>query len=433
MANRQLEYIDPTALHGNARNPRKHSRAQIRAIADSISAFGFNAPILVDRECQVIAGHGRLAAAKLLGLEKVPAIRLEDLTEAQAKAYMLADNKLTDSSSWDDTALALHLKELSELRLDFQVEDTGFSTAEIDIHLQTLEEGEIDQSDAFEIATGDTVSKSGDIWALGEHRIICGDALQPDTYKLLLGPDRAAAVFADLPYNLKIGGMVSGLGKVQHSEFAMASGEMTPLEFEQFLATIFGLLAEHSQVGSVMYACMDFRHMQELLRAKDQAKLELLNLCVWAKTNAGMGSFYRSQHELVFVLRNGADRHRNNVQLGRYGRNRTNVWTYPGGNAFAGKRNKRGLEFHPTVKPLALVADAILDCSTRGDLILDNFLGSGTTVLAAQRTGRRAAGIEIDPKYVDTSIIRWQRMTGREAQHVTGGSFQFIKAQRAQS
>ena len=433
LAERSLEYISPDAICANTRNPRKHSPAQIRAIADSVASFGFNAPILVDRTSRIVAGHGRLQAAKLLGLTSVPVIRLEDLTDAQAQAYMLADNKLTDNSVWDEGLLASHLKELSELNLEFEIEDTGFSTSEIDLRIQSLDDVDGDDDDQINPATGPSVTRLGDLWLLGEHRVICGDALDNSIYEALLGEERASAVFADLPYNLKIGGMVSGLGKVKHDEFVMASGEMSTKEFEDFLAKIFGHLSGYSQQGAVMYACMDFRHMEELMAAANRARLKLLNLCVWVKTNGGMGGFYRSQHELVFVLRNGGDRHRNNIQLGRFGRNRTNVWTYPGASSFSGRGRERRLEFHPTVKPVRLVADAILDCTARGDLIMDCFLGSGTTVLAAERTGRRAVGIELEPKFVDTTIGRWQQLTGQEARNKAGQTFAEVQCQRRSS
>jgi len=402
----------------------------VRSIAESISAFGFNAPILVDRECQVIAGHGRLQAARLLELSSVPVVRLEELTEAQARAYMLADNKLTDSSAWDEGLLATHLKELSELDLGFELEATGFATSEIDLRIQGLDDTDTDQDDDFELDSGPPVSRLGDVWLLGRHRVICADALQTSTYETLLLEERASAAFVDLPYNLKIGGMVSGRGKVTHPEFVMASGEMSTAEFEQFLAAVFGQLASFTRQDAVLYACMDHRHLQEMLTGLTRAKLELLNLCVWVKTNGGMGAFYRSQHELVFVLRNGAGQHRNNVQLGRFGRNRTNVWTYPGASSFASKGSERGLAYHPTVKPVRLVADAILDCTGRDDLVLDCFLGSGTTVLAAERTGRRTAGIELDPRYVDTTIRRWERLTGNKACHQSGCSFDALLDKR---
>ena len=341
-SNRTIQYLAPSDLKGDPRNPRKHSPAQSRAIAKSIQSFGFNAPILTDRHGRVVAGHGRLEAAKLLGLEKVPVICLEDLTDAQAKAYMLADNKLTDRSSFDPELVAIHLKELSEIALEFDIEDTGFELPEIDLLIQGLEEQDDPEAvDEFTGAEGPAVARPGDVWCLDEHRIFCGSALDPAAYSSLLVGERVGAVFTDPPYNVPIAGHVSGLGAKSHREFPMASGEMASGEFTGFLATALGLAQTHSQPGAVMFCCMDWRHMGELLAAGQASHLDLLNLCVWAKTNGGMGSFYRSQHELVFVFRNGPQPHRNNVQLGRFGRNRSNVWFYAGANSFPRKGRER--------------------------------------------------------------------------------------------
>ena len=422
---RKLNYLPLSELRLDPGNPRKHSRAQIRAIARSIESFGFNAPILASAENVILAGHGRFEAAKLLELKQVPVIRLEDLTQAQAKAYTLADNKLTDRSSWDEEQLAVRLQELSAMALEFQIEDTGFELAEIDLLIQGLAGDETDAQalDEFRVAPGPAVSRVGDLWCLGPHKIYCGSALDEAAYSALLADEKAAGVFTDPPYNVKINGNVSGLGAVSHREFAMASGEMTPDQFTAFLSTVFGLLQNHTDPGAIMYACMDWRHLGEMLAAGQACTLDLLNLCVWVKTNGGMGAFYRSQHEMVLVFRNGHEQHRNNVQLGRFGRNRSNVWHYPGANAFPRKGRNNPLKLHPTVKPVALVADTMLDATARGDIVLDPFLGSGTTILAAERTERRGYGIELDPLYVDTAIMRWQRMTGLQANRSSGELF----------
>lgn len=414
------------------RNPRSHDRAQIRAIARSIAAFGFNAPILVDGANRIIAGHGRYEAAKLLDLPDVPVIRLEHLTEAQAKSYMLADNKLTDRSSWNDRELALQLKELSDLAIDFEIEATGFELPEIDFRIQSLDPPEVaDKADEFSLASGPAVLRPGDLWRLGQHRLFCGSALEASAYAALLETERAAAVFTDPPYNVKVDGHVCGAGAIKHREFAMAAGEMDEDEFTRFLTTSLQLSAAHCKPGAVLYACMDWRHISEMLAAQRALGFELLNLCVWVKSNGGMGSFYRSRHELVFVFRNGETRHVNNVQLGRFGRNRTNVWNYAGANSFKRKGREKALELHPTVKPLAMVSDAILDSTQRDDIILDPFCGSGTTILAAERTGRRGYGVELDPLYVDTAIERWQRMTRAQARHACGKTFAEVKSERS--
>ena len=424
----QLLRLD--CLKPNPANPRKHGRAQVQALAKSIEAFGFNAPVLVDKNKQIIAGHARYEAAKMLGLEQIPVICLEHLSEVQSKAYMLADNQLTDRSSWNDEALALHLKELTDLALDFEIEAIGFEPPEIDIRIQSLDTTPEDQADNFEIAAGPLVSKPSDLWLLDSHRLYCGSALDLAAYNAVLADQQAAAVFTDPPYNVKINGHASGKGKIAHPEFPMASGEMTEAEFTNFLHQVFGLLSASCQDGALIYTCMDWRHMGELLAATRGVGLELLNLCVWAKTNGGMGTLYRSRHELVFVLKNGQAPYLNNVQLGRFGRNRSNVWNYPGANTFSRKKGRPRLDLHPTAKPIALVADAILDCTQRDDIVLDAFVGSGTTIIAAERTGRRCYGVELDPRYVDTAINRWQRFTGRKAYNGQGQTFDQVAVER---
>lgn len=424
---KHITLLSTSALVPYPRNPRKHSRAQVRALAKSIKAFGFNAPILIDKTRQILAGHGRIEAAKLLGIETVPVIFLEHLNPTQAQAYMLADNKLTDESSWDDPILAVNLKELTELALDFDIEATGFEAPEIDIRIQSLEDaGTTEKADEFDIAEGPAITVPGDTWITGPHRVFCGDALLSQSYTALFGEEKAAAAFTDPPFNLRIHGHVSGNGQTTHREFPMASGEMSEAEFTGFLTTSLSNICTHTTPGALIYACMDWRHMGEILAAGRLAACDLINLCVWVKTNGGMGSLYRSRHELVVVFRNGNEPHLNNVQLGRFGRNRSNVWNYAGANTFG----RKGAELHPTIKPIALVADAILDSTKRGDIVLDPFLGSGTTLLAAERTHRRCYGIELDPLYVDTAIERWQRLTGRKAHSHLGETYDMIKERR---
>jgi DNA modification methylase len=411
-------------------NPRKHGRAQIRAIARSIEAFGFNAPILVGKNNKIVAGHGRYEAAMLLGIDKVPVVLLDHLTPTQAKAYMLADNKLTDRSTWDDRKLAIHLKELSDLVLDFDIEAIGFEPPEIDLRIQSLDSALEEADDQFELATGPVVSRTGDLWLLGSHRLFCGSALDATSYHALSNGERAAAAITDPPYNVKIDGHVSGKGKTSHREFAMASGEMSEAEFSDFLHQAFRHINTYCRDGALIYSFMDWRHMAEILAAGRAANLNLLNLCVWAKTNGGMGSLYRSRHELVFVFKSGHEPHTNNVQLGRFGRNRSNVWNSPGANTFARSGPKKQLESHPTVKPIALIAAAILDCTRRNDIVLDPYVGSGTTILAAERTGRRCHAIEVDGRYVDTAIKRWERLTKQEAKYINGKTFAQTRSDR---
>jgi 16S rRNA G966 N2-methylase RsmD len=426
---RRIEELKPDPA-----NPRRHSTKQIRQIANSIKSFGFNAPIAVDHDDNVVFGHGRLLACRLLGWTEVPTLRLDHLSPAQARAFMLADNRLAELADWDDRRLAQHLKELSQLVLDFSIEDTGFEIGEIDLRIASLDlmPGADDPADLLpELPAGPPISKIGDLWVLGRHRLLCGSALDAAAFAALTGEERAATVFTDPPYNVPIDGHTSGLGAIHHRPFPMACGEVGAAEFTAFLAAALGNLATFSVDGSVHFICMDWRHLEELLAASRNAYDGTLNLCVWTKTNAGMGSFYRSQHELVFVFKHGRRGHRNNVQLGRFGRHRSNVWTYPGANSFA-RHGEEGnlLALHPTVKPVAMVADAILDCTARGDIVLDAFVGSGTTIVAAERTGRRCHAIELDPGHTDTTVRRWQALTGDAARHAANGrSFDDLAAE----
>ena len=412
-------------------NPRLHSPSQVKQIGRSIEAFGFNAPVLIDRDGKVVAGHGRILACKLLGWTEVPTICLDHLTEAQARAFMIADNRLTENSTWDDRLLAEQLQELSLLELDFSIEAVGFQMAEIDLRIEGLNsqpEGD-DPADVMpEPQAGPPVTRAGDLWLLGPHRVLSASALEDNSYATVMEDEKASMAFADPPYNVRIQGHVSGLGAIHHREFAMAAGEMTEAEFTTFLARIFSLLGRYSFDGALHYICMDWRHLSELLNAGGQAYTEHKNLCVWVKNHTGMGAFYRSRHELILVYKHGHASHRNNILLGKFGRDRTNVWTYPGPRTPSEEGNL--LALHPTVKPVQLVADAILDCTARGEIVLDAFLGSGTTLMAAQRVGRRCYGIELDELYVDTIIRRWQAFTGDDARHASSGrSFKEIEAE----
>jgi DNA modification methylase len=415
-----VHYRIPADLRINPRNPRTHSPAQVGHIADSIREFGFTNPVLIDEADQVLAGHGRLAAARQLGLETVPTVRLSTMSEAQKRAYVIADNRLAEKAAWDPELLALELSYLSDMDLDFDVTITGFDVAEIDIAIQAVTETSAADDVPDPEIDSPPVSALGDLWRLGPHRLLCGDARDPAAYAQLLGDERAAVVFTDPPYNVPIQGHVSGLGKATHDEFAMASGEMNPAEFTAFLTSVCQQLTAFSTDGSLHYLCIDWRHLGELLAAGNAVYTELKNLCVWAKTNAGMGSLYRSQHELVFVFKHGTAPHRNNVELGRHGRYRTNVWSYAGANTFRRGRDQ-DLADHPTVKPVALVADALLDCSKRRDLVLDCFGGAGTTLIAAERVGRRARVLELEPRYVDVTLRRYLALTGTEPVHVASG------------
>src|SRR5271154_6844783 len=419
----EVTYLSTTSLKPHPQNPRVHTDKQVGQIAQSIEAFGFNVPILVDHRQNVVAGHGRLLAARKLGWNTVPVIKLNHLNESQYSAFLIADNRLPENSSWDERPLGEQLKVLSELELDFDLEVMGFEIAEIDVLIDGLETlNEPDPDDRLPAIETTAVSATGDLWQLGKHRVLCGNALIPENYERLMDGAKADLVITDPPYNVAIDGHASGLGKVRHREFAMASGEMSSGEFTEFLRKAMMLSRQSSQPGSLAYYFMDFRHMNQILAAGLEVYGEMMNLCVWAKSNAGMGSFYRSAHELIFLFKNGSASHRNNVQLGKFGRYRTNVWNYPSANTFS-RSGPDGdlLALHPTPKPVALIADAIKDSTARGALVLDPFLGSGTAVVAAERTGRVCYGLELDPLYVDALIRRRQRRIKRDAIHVGSG------------
>lgn len=420
----RVAYSAISSLTPYALNARTHSKAQVRKIAESIPAFGFTNPVLIDSQNTIIAGHGRVAAAKLLQLDQVPTIRLESLTEAQVRAYVIADNRLAEDAGWDKEILKIELQHLiSDAQVDISL--TGFELPEIDLIIGA-EVSAKDLDDELPKVDGPIVTQPGDLWLLHRHRIFCGDVREEGSLATLMEHKRAAVVFTDPPYNVAIADNVSGKGAVKHPDFAMATGEMSQAEFIEFLQKSLGNLIRHSSSGSVHFICMDWRHIGELLTAGDRIYDTLLNLCVWVKAGGGQGSFYRSRHELVFVFRAGATRNRNNIQLGRFGRYRTNVWEYAAPSGLPQRQDDEGnlLALHPTVKPVAMVADAILDCSARGDLILDGFLGSGSTLMAAERVGRICRGVEIDPRYIDVAIRRWQRYTGHVAVHaVSGRSF----------
>jgi DNA modification methylase len=423
----RIEYTPVRELRPHSNNARTHSKKQIRQIANSIAKFGFCNPVLVNDAKQIIAGHGRVEAAKLLGIDAVPTCQLSRLSEADKRAYVLADNKLAEKAGWDKELLAIELQGLIEL--DVEIELTGFEMAEVDLILEEAREANSDpggpEDDVPDPSPDPVVTQKGDLWLLGHHPLLCGDARDQAAYDRLLEGANAGFVFTDPPYNVAVDGHVCGLGRVRHREFAMGSGEMSEVEFTAFLQAVFTLLAANSDDSSIHQICMDWRHTGEMLSAGRAVYSELKNLCVWNKTNAGMGSFYRSKHELVFVWKSGTASHINNFELGQHGRHRTNVWDYPAANTMRAGRLQE-LAMHPTVKPVALVADAIKDCSRRNGLVLDPFCGSGTILIAAERTGRKARAMEIDPMYVDVAVRRWQAYTGKSA--ILAGSGETFEA-----
>lgn len=425
-----LLHRSPEELKPYPGNARMHDEKQIAALEASMREFGFTSVILTNEDGMVLAGHGRLEAAKRLGLPTVPTRVIAGLTKAQQRAYVLADNKTSLMSSWDYDQLR---NELDQLVLEeFNIELTGFSTAEFDL----MFDGEIHEQDnpddlqPEDVIEQNVVAREGDLFHLGKHRLYCGSCLDETSYAELMDGDLAQMVITDPPYNVKISGHVMGNGTVKHDEFAMASGEMSPDEFTKFLRKAYKLVSDHTHDGAIVYSFMDWRHQREVLDAAEPTFGPLKQLCVWAKDNGGMGNFYRSQHELVYVFKKGEAAHINNFEMGQNGRYRTNVWHYSGVNTFKGKGHKL-LKLHPTVKPVSMIADAIRDCSKQGGIVLDPFAGSGTILLAAERTGRHARAIELEPKFVDTAIRRWQRVTGEQAVHAsTGCTFDELETNR---
>jgi DNA modification methylase len=420
IAGKPVEAMRVDSLKPNPRNARSHGRRQLKLIADSIKAFGFLNPILIDDDRVIIAGHGRWEAAKKLGLVEVPTIRLSHLNDDERRAYVIADNQLATLAGWHRDILAIELQHLITVP-ELEVETLGFDIPEIDLIIEDATKGTAEPREA-PLESGPSVCRSGELWQLGPHRLFCGDAQDIGSYAAVLGNELADIVFTDPPYNVPIRGFVSGSADLNHREFVMGAGEMSEEAFTAFLRSSLSLMTRFCRRGAVIFACMDWRHQYELMTAFRDIGLEHLNTCVWTKDNGGMGSLYRSAHEFVSVLKVPGGKHRNNVELGKHGRNRTNVWPYPSANSFSKASDEGPLNaLHSTVKPLSLITDALLDCSARGEHVLDPFLGSGSTLIAAEKIGRICHGIELDPLYIDVAIRRWQRWSGEAALHVASG------------
>jgi DNA modification methylase len=420
----KIEMAPLAELTVSPRHTRRVTRPQLRRVKRSISKFGFIVPILIDACGRIIAGAVRVEAAKALGYSEAPSIRLEHLTPEQVEAFAIAENRLVETGEWDDDMLAVVFKDLSALDLDFGLDITGFTLPEIDLKIAGLDQGAdaADDPDDRTVPPGPSVVQHGDLWTLGRHRLICGSCLETEVWTRLMAGAVAAIIIADLPYNCAITGHVSSTDKFR--EFAMASGEMGEAEFQAFMLQACHRMAQFSQDGALSYLFMDWRNIHGLLGACREAYDALVNLCVWVKPQGGMGSFYRSAHELIAVVKKGAAPHQNNVQLGRFGRDRRNTFFYPGANAFL--RSGEDAEFagqHPTPKPVHMLADILMDASSRGELVVDPFCGSGATLIAAERMGRRCNAIELDPLYCDLIIRRWQRHTGQVALREDGESF----------
>ncbi|RWD31631.1 MAG: hypothetical protein EOS22_04205 [Mesorhizobium sp.] len=410
---------------------RNHPREKRRKLLASVRKYGVLAPLLIEQGGYIVDGHARLEAASNAGLTHVLTIDVSYLAEVDRRALRLAMNRLAEGGKWDKEALARELNHLLEFGYD--VELTGFDTVEIETAIEVVDDPSgVEEHIEAKLVSNIPVSRSGDLWILGEpgkaHRIACGDFRDDALLGALFQSRTAAVSFTDPPYNVPIQGFVSGLGKPAHNEFAMASGEMSRPEFQAFLRDTLEALFARLSDGAIAYVCMDWRSIAVLIDAGESLGLELLNMAVWVKTNAGMGSFLRSQHELVAIFKCPGAPHRNNVELGKHGRSRSNVWHYRGVNVMGPERHL--LAEHPTVKPSAMVADAIRDASVPGDIVFDPFLGSGTTLVAAERTRRVCIGIEIEPTFVDLAIRRWQAETGKDAVRSSDGVV-FSAAERA--
>ncbi len=415
-------------LRPAARNARRHSEKQIEQVAASIQHFGFTNPIIIEADGTIVAGHARFEASKVLDIVDLPTIQITHLTSDELRAYRLADNKIAENAEWDSEILRLEFEELVEIEARYDVEITGFSVTEIDLLLDmSPAEAKLEERPVLDRKDVPGVER-GDGWVLGSHRLLCEDSRDPASFERLMGAEHARMVFSDPPFNVKIDGYVGGLGNTKHAEFAMASGEMSEGQFTDFLQVVFANAATHSIDGAIHYQCMDWRHMGEMLGAGRAVYSGLQNLCTWVKDNGGMGSFYRSQHELVFVWKVGEAPHLNTVQLGRNGRYRTNVWNYRGATKTGPDAE---LALHPTVKPVTMIMDAIKDTSKRGEIVLDLFGGSGSTLIAAHKTGRRARLIEYEPGYCAVTIRRWQKIArGKAVLEATGETFADVYARR---
>jgi DNA modification methylase len=429
----ELVYLVPDEVKPYPDNPRVHPKAQLKMIEASIAAFSFNNPILVTPDHVLIAGHGRLEAAKKLKIERIPALVLAHLSEAEQRAYRIADNAIVLKGEWSVELLSRELEFVTQVDFDIAPGALGFETGEIDFHIDAAPSKSASSSDSDRVEepdrTATPVSRLGDIWSIGRHVVTCGDAQDPASYRRVLGDRKADVVISDMPWNVPYAGHIGGLGKVQHDEFVMASGEMSRDEFRSFMKTVLTRQAEASHPGALNMQFIDWRSVADMIVAGEAIYDALINVCVWVKPNGGMGSLWRSRHELVCVFRNKGGKHRNNVMLGKHGRNRTNVWEYAGANSFSSDRMEN-LAAHATCKPVEMIAEAIKDCTDRKGVVLDAFLGSGTTVMAAHKAGRVGCGIELDPHYVDVSIQRIARVVGAEPKLADNRTFEQVRDAR---
>lgn len=413
-----LQMIDINLIVLKLKSLRKHSKKQLQKLKNAIMKFGYVNPVLLDEKRNIIAGELRLLAAKELGFTQIPAIILENLTPEEADAIRILDNKIAEDGGWNFENLKEEIEKL--MKFDVTFEDLGFDTVDYDeIFLVNDSEKNKVHNDGKEDETWLDANippkvKLGDLWRLGDHFVYCGDSLLVRSFEILMQGELAQIVITDPPYNCRINGHVCGLGKTQHEEFAMASGEMTDSEFAEFISNFMQNLVKFSCDGSLSYIFMDWAGLNTLLTQGKKHYTELKNIAVWNKLVGGMGAMYRSQHETIPIFKKGKAKHQNHIQLGKNGRYRTNVWDYPGVRA-TNPASLELLKLHPTCKNIAMCHSILLDASSKNDIVLDCFGGSGSILLAAERCKRRARLIEISPRYVDVTIYRWEKETGKTA------------------
>jgi DNA modification methylase len=416
----------------SARNAREHGASQLDDLADSVNAFGIISPVIIDSRNHIYAGHGRVEAAKRAGKTSIATLRVEHLSEAQLRLYAIADNKIAERSTWNDNALALEFRDLRIDAPELNLALSGFEHPKIELKIASLDQSswsDLDKAPDPDEAE-EPITRLGDVWEFADdHRLACGDSTSPEVVRLLLGDDIVDLVVSDLPYNLDEK-VYSGNGKNKHGNFAMAAGEMSREQFVTFLVAFFTVVLPFLRSGALLYGFMDWRHIADLLAAGDQLSFDLKNLIVWDKGKGGMGALYRSAHELIAVFKHGTGKHTNNVMLGKHGRDRHNIWRYAGMNRFGGGRD-RALALHATVKPIQLLSDLLLDASYQGDIVFDGFGGSGSTMIAAHKMGRRSRLIELDPRYCDVTIQRFINAFGEEpVERSSGMTFSDVSALR---
>ena len=421
-------------------NPRDHSDAHVNEVAESITAFGMVDPILCDENYVAIAGHATLRACKKLGMKQVPVIILDHLSDNEKRALRIAHNRLTENGQWNLDRLATNFEILTRAEIDFKLEVTGYTIGEIDVarmggkdKVKAAAKANAVHEDVVVLPDPHRppVSQLGDRFEIGQHILVCGDMRERPSYDLALGNKRADLVIADLPYNIPAR-QIGGLGKVQHPDFLTGYGEMTRPQYRDYCGETFSLLAAFSKPGAFNMSFTDWRVAADMIAAGEVVYERLEHICIWAKTNAGMGSLWRGQYEmvLVFGVKGKPPRSRNNVMLGKYGRHRSDLWTYAGVNAFRPGRMEE-LSAHPTAKPVPLLKDAILDVTPIGGLVLDPCVGSGSTIVAAHEAGRCGFGIELDPHYLDVAIRRVEEAIGKPAVHQSGKTFAELKLARS--